>query len=31
VATIAEIWRVERSSVNTSLDIKRLIPAIYFL
>jgi drug/metabolite transporter (DMT)-like permease len=28
VATIAEIWRVQRSSVETSFDTKRLIPAI---
>jgi drug/metabolite transporter (DMT)-like permease len=28
VATIAEIWRVQRSSVETSFDSKRLIPAI---
>jgi drug/metabolite transporter (DMT)-like permease len=28
VATIAEIWRVQKSSAETSFDTKRLIPAI---
>jgi drug/metabolite transporter (DMT)-like permease len=28
VATIAEIWRVQRATVETSFDPKRLIPAI---
>jgi drug/metabolite transporter (DMT)-like permease len=28
VATIAEIWRVQRSSVETAFDTKRLLPAI---